>query len=169
MCILSLLAVLVSYNLRTQFTKTLINNECCVSKSCVSSMIILVKQIKYFFNNNCEKIFILSLLCDLAILPILHLGYFEDILPAQIWCRPQLRRFLPSFICCYLFSKWNIYFFILVFSDRRIFSVSFFSCILPCLLLSILPKFWPRKVIIFHRTKIEQILILRFSIVKNCK
>ena len=39
----------------------------------------------------------------------------------DISCRPQFRRFLSSFICCYVFSKWNKYFFILVFSDPILF------------------------------------------------
>ena len=42
----------------------------------------------------------------------------------DISCSAQFRRFL-SFLCCYLFSKWNIYFFILIFSDPIIFSLSF--------------------------------------------
>ena len=50
---------------------------------------------------------------------------------------PHFRRFLPSFLCCYLLSKWNIYFFILVFSDPILFSLSFPVFYLPCLLLSI--------------------------------
>ena len=52
-------------------------------------------------------------------------GYLPS---ADISCRPQFRRFLPSFLCCYLFSKWNIYFSILVFSDPILFSL--FSCVL---------------------------------------
>ena len=40
----------------------------------------------------------------------------------------QFRCFLPSFFCCYLFSKWNIYFFILVFSDPILFSLFLFLC-----------------------------------------
>ena len=47
-------------------------------------------------------------------------GYFPS---ADISFRPQFRHFLPSFLCCYLFSKWNIYFFILVFSDPILFNL----------------------------------------------
>ena len=46
-------------------------------------------------------------------------------------------RFLPSFFCC-VFSKWNIYFFILVFSDTILFCLFLFPYTrqhFPCLLL----------------------------------
>ena len=48
----------------------------------------------------------------------------------DISCRPHFRYFLPSFLCCYLFSKCNIHFFILVFSDPTslLFSVFLFLC-----------------------------------------
>ena len=55
----------------------------------------------------------------------------------DISSRPHFRHFLPSFLCCYLFSKWNIHFFILVFSDPILFSLSFPVFYFPCLLLSI--------------------------------
>ena len=57
-------------------------------------------------------------------------------------CRPHFPHFLPSFLCCYLFSKCNIHFFILVFSDTTLFSLSFPVFYFPCLLLStFLPVF----------------------------
>ena len=43
-------------------------------------------------------------------------------------CRPQFCCFLPSFLCCYVFSKWNIYFFILVFPNLILFCPSLFWC-----------------------------------------
>ena len=48
----------------------------------------------------------------------------------DISCRPHFCCFLPSFLCCYLFSKCNIHFFILVFSDPTslLFSVFLFLC-----------------------------------------
>ena len=54
-------------------------------------------------------------------------GYLPS---TDIPCRPHFRRFLPSFLCCYLFSKCNIHFFILVFSDPTslLFSVFLFLC-----------------------------------------
>ena len=61
-------------------------------------------------------------------------GYLPS---TDISCRPHFRRFIPSFLCCFLFSKWNIYFFILVFSDRILSSLSFLVFYFPCLLLSI--------------------------------
>ena len=61
-------------------------------------------------------------------------GYLPS---TDISCRPHFRRFIPSFLCCFLFSKWNIYFFILVFSDPILFSLSFPVFYFPCLLLSI--------------------------------
>ena len=60
-------------------------------------------------------------------------GYLPS---TDISCRPHFRRFLPSFLCCYLFSKCNIHFFILVFSDPTLFSLSFPVFYFPCLLLS---------------------------------
>ena len=60
-------------------------------------------------------------------------GYLPS---TDISCRPHFRRFLPSFLCCYLFSKCNIHFFILVFSDPILFSLSFPVFYFPCLLLS---------------------------------
>ena len=62
----------------------------------------------------------------LAILGILHLGLWGYLLSTDILCRPQFRRFLPSLLCCYVFSKWNIYFFILVFSDPILFCLFLF-------------------------------------------
>ena len=61
-------------------------------------------------------------------------GYLPS---TDISCRAHFRRFIPSFLCCFLFSKWNIYFFILVFSDRILSSLSFLVFYFPCLLLSI--------------------------------
>ena len=61
-------------------------------------------------------------------------GYLPS---TDISCRAHFRRFFPSFLCCFLFSKWNIYFFILVFSDRILSSLSFLVFYFPCLLLSI--------------------------------
>ena len=61
-------------------------------------------------------------------------GYF---LSTDISCRPHFRRFLPSFLCCYLFSKCNIHFFILVFSDPTLFSLSSPVLYFPCFLISI--------------------------------
>ena len=48
----------------------------------------------------------------------------------DISCRPHFHCFLPSFLCCYLFSKCNIHFFILVFSDPTslLFPVILFLC-----------------------------------------
>ena len=45
-------------------------------------------------------------------------------------CRPHFHCFLPSFLYCYLFSKCNIHFLILVFSDPTslLFSVFLFLC-----------------------------------------
>ena len=43
----------------------------------------------------------------------------------DILCRPHFHRFLSSFLCCCLFSKCKIHFFILVFSDPTLFSLSF--------------------------------------------
>ena len=40
-------------------------------------------------------------------------------------CKSQFRWFLPSFACCYLFSKWNIYFLYFNFFSILFFSVSF--------------------------------------------
>ena len=64
----------------------------------------------------------------------------------DILCRPQLCRFLSSFLCCYVFSKWNIYFFVLVFSDPIQFSVSFISCTL----FSLSSNFYPSPSSIFE-------------------
>ena len=67
------------------------------------------------------------------------LGSIEDISPAQIY-RAGLTSvvfFLPPFLCCYLFSRWNIHLFVLVFSDPILFSISFPVFYFPCLLLSI--------------------------------
>ena len=55
----------------------------------------------------------------------------------DILCRPHFRRFLPSFLCCYLLSKYNIHLAILVFSDPTVFSLSFPVFYFPCLPLSI--------------------------------
>ena len=60
-------------------------------------------------------------------------GYLPSI---DISCRPHFHRFLPSFLCCYLFSKCNKNFFILVFPDPTLFSLSFPVFYFPCLLLS---------------------------------
>ena len=57
---------------------------------------------------------------------------------SDISFRPHFRRFLPSFLCYYLFSKCNIHFFILVFSDPTLFSLSFPVFYFPCLSLHIL-------------------------------
>ena len=48
----------------------------------------------------------------------------------DISCRPHFRCFFPSFLCCYLFSKCNIHFFILDFSDPTslLFSVFLSLC-----------------------------------------
>ena len=67
------------------------------------------------------------------------LGSLEDISPAQICilCRPHFPCFLP-FLSCYLVSKCNIHFFILVFLNPTLFtSLSFPVFYSPCLLLSI--------------------------------
>ena len=67
------------------------------------------------------------------------LGSLEDISPAQIYilCRPHFPCFLP-FLSCYLVSKCNIHFFILVFLNPTLFtSLSFPVFYSPCLLLSI--------------------------------
>ena len=45
-------------------------------------------------------------------------GYLPS---ADISFRPQFRRFLFSFLGCYVFSKWSIYFFILAFSHSILF------------------------------------------------
>ena len=45
----------------------------------------------------------------------------------DVSCRPKLRCFLPSFLCCQ-FSKWNIYFFILVISDAILFNLFLLLC-----------------------------------------
>ena len=56
----------------------------------------------------------------------------------DISCRTEFCRFLPFFLCFYLWSKWNIYFFILVFFRSYSFqSLSFPVLYFPCLLLSI--------------------------------
>ena len=60
-------------------------------------------------------------------------GYLPN---TDILCRPRFCSFLPSFLCCYLFSKCNIHFFVLVFSDPTLFSLSFPVFYNPCLLLS---------------------------------
>ena len=66
------------------------------------------------------------------------------LLTTDISCRPQFRRFLPSFLCFYAFFKGNIYFFILVFSDPILFCLFLFlynlllSILLLCLSLNIL-------------------------------
>ena len=60
-------------------------------------------------------------------------GYLPS---TDISCRPHFRHFLPSFLCCYLFSKCNIHFFILVFSDPTLFSLSFPVSYFLCLQLS---------------------------------
>ena len=60
---------------------------------------------------------------------------FWGYLPStDISCRPQFCHFLPSFLCCYLFSKWNIHLFILVFSDPTLFRLPFSVFYFPCLL-----------------------------------
>ena len=60
-------------------------------------------------------------------------GYLPS---TDISCRPHFCYFLPSLLCCYLFSKCNIHFFILVFSDPTLFSLSFPVSYFLCLLLS---------------------------------
>ena len=60
-------------------------------------------------------------------------GYLPSI---DISCRPHFHRFLSSFLCCYLFSKCNKNFFILVFPDPTLLSLSFPVFYFPCLLLS---------------------------------
>ena len=42
---------------------------------------------------------------------------WQYLLNTDISCRPHFQYFLPSFLCYYLFSKCNSYFFILVSSD----------------------------------------------------
>ena len=62
---------------------------------------------------------------------------FWGYLPStDISCRPHFRHFLPSFLCCYVFSKCKIHSFILVFSDPTLFSLSFPVFYFPYLLLS---------------------------------
>ena len=61
-------------------------------------------------------------------------GYLPS---TDISCRPHFRCFLTLFLCYYLLSKWNIHFFILVFSDTIVFSLSFPVFYVSCLLLSI--------------------------------
>ena len=51
-------------------------------------------------------------------------GYLPS---TDISCRPHFRRFLPSFLCCYLFSKCNIHFFILIFPS--LLSSTFILCL----------------------------------------
>ena len=56
----------------------------------------------------------------------------------DISCRPQFRRFLPSFLCCYVFSKWNnIFIYFSLFRSYSFLSLSFPVYYFPCLLLSI--------------------------------
>ena len=95
------------------------------------------------------------------------LGSLEDISPAQICilCRPHFPCFLP-FLSCYLVSKCNIHFFILVFFSCLLLSLSstfylsplsFFSypllslsVFLVCLLLSfLLPSIFPLWLFLF--------------------
>ena len=52
-------------------------------------------------------------------------GYLPS---TDISCTPQFHCFLPSFLYCYLISKWKIYFFILVFSDPILFSLFLVLC-----------------------------------------
>ena len=114
-----------------------------VSKLCISSMTILVKQVKYFLTitakrslfYHCSKI-----LRSFQSFTWVFWGYLNS---TDKSCGPEFRRFLSSFICCYVFFKWNIYFFILVFPDLRIVSVSFFSCIL----ISLSSTFYPPEVL----------------------
>lgn len=54
----------------------------------------------------------------------------------DILCKPQFCSFLPSFICCYLFTKWNIcflYFSLLVSNSSLSFSFSVFYLPFVCL------------------------------------
>ena len=74
---------------------------------------------------------------DLAILAILHLGLLRISPQHRYIVQTHFRRFLPSFLCCYLFCIWNIHFFILVFSDPILFSLSFPVFYFPCLLLEL--------------------------------
>ena len=59
-------------------------------------------------------------------------GYLSS--KEESW-KPQLQCFLPFILCCYLFSNWNIYFFILVFSDPILFYLFLFLCSTFCCLL----------------------------------
>ena len=61
-----------------------------------------------------------------VILAILHLGLLEDISLAQIYCADLNSVVFFLLSCCYLFSKWNIF-----FSLSRLYS--FFFCLSPLL------------------------------------
>ena len=72
-----------------------------------------------------------------ATLAILHLVLMRiSYLPSRDIVQTSICRFLPFFFCCYLLSKWNIYFIILVFFR----SSSFLSLSFPALY-STLPFF----------------------------
>ena len=58
------------------------------------------------------------------ILSILHLGLLRISLQHRYIIQTSIPSF--SFLCCYLFSKWYIYFFILFFSDPILFCLFLF-------------------------------------------
>ena len=68
-----------------------------------------------------------KVLWDLQSFTWVSWGY---LLSADISCRPQFRRFLASFLCYYVFSKLNIYFFILVFLGPVLFCLFLFRILL---------------------------------------
>ena len=43
-------------------------------------------------------------------------GYLPN---TDISCRPPFHHFLPSFLCCVVFCKWNIHFFILGWTHKN--------------------------------------------------
>ena len=59
-----------------------------------------------------------SILLSLRSFTWISWGYLTS---TDISCKVQFRRFLPFFLCSYLFSSWNIYFFISIFSDLILF------------------------------------------------
>ena len=69
--------------------------------------------------------------CDPSLGSLAAGGYLPS---TDILCKPHFRRFLSSILCCYLLSKWNIHFFILVFSEPTVFSLSIPVLYFPCLL-----------------------------------
>ena len=72
-------------------------------------------------------------ICD-TVLVILHLGLLRISLQHRYIVQTSLPPFLPSFLFCYLFSKCNIHFFILFFSDPTLFCLYFPVFCFPCLL-----------------------------------